>query len=107
MNECFNKTCKFYDHREQDGCSEYVDIRECVHWVREPAATPEPMPTGNGKTVIIEVLSDLLARDTVGQKKYKTSLKTNNGRDALMDAYQEALDLCMYLKQAIMERDHG
>ena len=27
------------------------------------------------------------------------------GEDALMDAYQESLDQCMYLKQAIMERD--
>lgn len=28
----------------------------------------------------------------------------HNGRDALVDAYQEALDLTMYLRQAIEER---
>ena len=28
-----------------------------------------------------------------------------NGRDALVDAFQEALDLCVYLRQAIYERD--
>jgi len=28
-----------------------------------------------------------------------------NGRDALKDAYEEALDLAMYLKQAMIERD--
>ena len=31
--------------------------------------------------------------------------KAFNGRDALLDAYEEAIDLCMYLKQAIVERD--
>ncbi len=70
------------------------------------AAKPEPLPTGNGRVVITEVIKDLLARDTLGQERYKTSLKTDNGRDALMDAFQEALDLCMYLKQALMERDN-
>jgi hypothetical protein len=32
-------------------------------------------------------------------------LQPHNGRDCLMDAYQEALDLAMYLRQAIFERD--
>ena len=73
--------------------------------IERPAAIPQPMSTGNGKIVITELIRDLLARDEVGQKKYNTSLKTDNGRDALMDAFQEACDLCMYLKQAIMERD--
>jgi hypothetical protein len=31
----------------------------------------------------------------------------NNGRDALLDAYEEALDLACYLKQAILERDEN
>jgi len=38
-------------------------------------------------------------------QKYGTYLQTHNGRDALWDAYQEAMDLCMYLRQAILERD--
>jgi hypothetical protein len=41
----------------------------------------------------------------MGRRKYGTALEANNGRDALMDAYQEALDLAMYLRQAIAERD--
>ena len=40
-----------------------------------------------------------------GKKKHGTYLRIHNGRDALMDAYQEAIDMVMYLKQAIMERD--
>ena len=34
-----------------------------------------------------------------------TSLQAFNGRDALRDAYEEALDLCQYLRQALYERD--
>ena len=69
-------------------------------WVKEP------MPTGNGEVVLFRVLSDIIARANVGAKEYGTLLKTNNGRDALMDFYQEYLDGLMYLAQAIMERDN-
>ena len=40
-----------------------------------------------------------------GTKKYGTGLQPFNGRDALKDAYEEALDLCNYLRQALYERD--
>lgn len=36
--------------------------------------------------------------------KYGTPLQANNGRNPLIDAYQEALDLCVYLRQEIEER---
>ncbi len=67
--------------------------------------TPEPTPTGNGRIVLDEVMKDLKERARVGREKYGTPLKTNNGRRALVDAYQEALDMCMYLKQALMEQE--
>ncbi len=51
------------------------------------------------------VIEDMKARDQFGQKKYGTALHPFNGRDALVDAYQEALDLCVYLRQAIYERE--
>ena len=51
------------------------------------------------------VIMDMAARDQVGRARYGVPLQPHNGRDALMDAYQEALDLCAYLRQAIMERD--
>lgn len=72
---------------------------------KRPAATPEPMSKPGSKFVLSEVIKDFCARDAVGQKKYGTSLQTFNGRDSLNDAMQEAMDLVMYLKQAIMERD--
>ena len=48
---------------------------------------------------------DMAARDQVGRARYGVPLQPHNGRDALRDAYEEALDLCAYLRQAIMERD--
>lgn len=64
---------------------------------------PEPKP--GQQNVADYVLRDIAERVEVGEKKYGTKLQTFNGRDALWDAYQEALDLVMYLRQAILERD--
>lgn len=44
-------------------------------------------------------------RDHAGSERYGTRLQPFNGRDALIDAYQESLDLCVYLRQALYERD--
>ncbi len=51
------------------------------------------------------VIADMEARDNVGRERYGRPLTANNGRDALLDAYEEALDLAVYLKQAMVERD--
>lgn len=65
------------------------------------ASKHEPPPKPGEKRVLDLVLADLKARAEVGKIKYGTYLMTKNGRDSLMDAYQEALDLVMYLRQAI------
>ena len=46
-----------------------------------------------------KVIEDMRARDQFGTEKYGTPLQSFNGRDALVDAYQEALDLCAYSYQ--------
>jgi len=71
---------------------------------QNPAAVHQPPPRAGEEIVLNLVIKDLQDRAEVGLKKYGTYLKTQNGRDALMDAYQEALDLAMYLRQAIEER---
>jgi hypothetical protein len=55
--------------------------------------------------VLPYVLQDFRDKAGVGLDKYQTLLRTNNGRDALADAYQEAVDKVMYLKQLLMEQD--
>src|SRR5690606_35640145 len=78
-----------------------------AHTQGNPAAVPQRAPEGDGAIVLHAVMQDLRARAEAGLAKYGTYLRTHNGRDALIDAYQDALDLCMYLKQAIMERGGG
>ena len=67
------------------------------------ASVQEPAPSGAGVVVVDLVANDLRIRAEAGKKKYGTYLRTENGRSALIDAYQEALDLCMYLRQRIEE----
>jgi hypothetical protein len=67
------------------------------------AAQPEPPPRGDGAEVLPMVIADLQARSEMGRAKYGTTLRVNNGRNALMDAYQESLDQVMYLRQRLEE----
>lgn len=81
----------------------------------EDAAKVQAMPTGNGVDVAVEVANDLramgleyIAEDTearirLGEQKYGTRLKANNGRDAMLDLYQEVLDGINYSKQLVIE----
>ena len=82
-----------------------AELLEELRMLNSKAATPQPHPTTGELTVLDYVLADLQERSNAGIQKYGTPLQTHNGRDALWDAYQEALDLCMYLRQAILERD--
>lgn len=66
----------------------------------------QPLPIPNHLPHIADlVLADMVERKQLGIQRYGTPLQAHNGRDALLDAYQEALDLALYLRQAIYERD--
>lgn len=68
--------------------------------------TEQPAPTPNDSPAIWQlVIADMHARDQLGRARYGTPLQAHNGRDALRDAYEEALDLVVYLRQEIAERD--
>ena len=56
-----------------------------------------------GKSAAYRVLADMRERDRLGRERYGTPLTTNNGRDHLVDAYQELLDGAVYLKAAWLE----
>jgi hypothetical protein len=72
---------------------------------KESHAIPQPAPTGNGAVVLDAVLEDFRVRGEMGLKKYGTKLRTFNGRNALVDLYQELQDACLYAKQRLMEED--
>ncbi len=68
-----------------------ADVRSQVHlWRGAPAESLTPI-----------VLADMAARDAMGRAKYGVTLQPNNSRNALTDAYQEALDKTVYLRQAL------
>ena len=94
--EEYDQYCKERDSE----CAKSIDSNDA-------ATAVLPKPSGKGNPVLGMVLADLTNRAFEGVKKYGEPLKADNGRDALVDAYQEALDLCMYLRQAIEERSNG
>ncbi len=51
------------------------------------------------------VVRDMHGRDELGLRKYGKTLMPHDGRDTLRDAYEEALDLAVYLRKAMLERD--
>jgi hypothetical protein len=65
-----------------------------------------PLPA-KGLHIADLVVDDMKARKHLGIKRYGVALQAHNGRDALRDAYEEALDLCMYLRQVIEERNEN
>lgn len=72
--------------------------------VRDPE-TDQQLPKVNDKPFIQNlVIADIEARKALGLKKYKTLLQAGNGRNMLLDAYEESLDLCIYLRGALEEQ---
>lgn len=66
----------------------------------------QPLPVVNDSPDVQSmVIEDIGARREVGIDRYGTALQPGNRRDSLRDAYEEALDLACYLRQAIAERD--
>jgi hypothetical protein len=51
-----------------------------------------------------EVVKDMLDRNEFGANKYNKYLDQNTDEDMLQHAYEEALDLAVYLKTLILKR---
>jgi hypothetical protein len=79
-------------------------LEEGWHHYEDKYDQPPPMPNNN-PAVWDLVMQDMKDRDQVGRIRYGTPLQPNNGRDQLADAYQESLDLAVYLRAALYERD--
>lgn len=53
------------------------------------------------------VIADIKKRKAFGKKKYGVPLRAHNGRNALQDAYEEAQDLSLYIKQRLVEEERA
>lgn len=81
---------------------EYPDL---LDGVRAPLPQPQPAPVVNEHSPIVpQVIEDLNTRAVAGRLKYGTTLQPFNGRDPARDAYEEAQDMTLYLKQFVIER---
>lgn len=69
----------------------------------------QPPPVQNDRASIQDlVIADMEERKRIGMQRYGTLLKPHNGRDALVDLYQEILNAAQYVRQEIEERnDHA
>ena len=68
----------------------------------------QQLPVPNDRPAIQDlVIADIQERKEWGTKKYGTPLQAFNGRDSLLDAYYEVLDLAAYLKQALVEAEEA
>lgn len=67
--------------------------------------TDQPAPVPNNRPCVQDLLvADIQTRKAHGIRKYGMPLHAGNGRDMLLDAYEEALDLAVYLRGALEER---
>lgn len=62
-------------------------------------------PIPNSSTPVWDLVKiDIDERDKFGREKYGVSLQCFNGRDGLIDIYQELLDAVVYTRKEIEER---
>ena len=71
--------------------------------VNKAATKKQPDPKGSGAPITDLVIADLLERKEFGTAKYGEPLRAFNGRDPLIDLYQELIDAVMYVRQQIEE----
>jgi hypothetical protein len=64
---------------------------------------PDAIPTDE-RPVWELVIEDMQERNRIGTAKHKTPLQVSNGRDSLIDAFQESMDLTVYLRQEMERR---
>lgn len=72
--------------------------------VEEVQEGDQPLPEINDNPAIQDlVIADIEERKQIGIRRYGTALQIDNGRDMLADAYDEILDLTIYLRGHIEE----
>ncbi len=79
-----------------------IDAAGLVDVMDGPQPAPKP---GTAPATWNLVMADMRKRDRMGAAKYGVRHQHDNGRDHLRDAYEEALDLAVYLRAEIERRD--
>ena len=105
-----------YPHPDQSVdcllCTERPRAKDLANHLRQAhssariGSTDQPLPTPTADPVGMHdlLIGHITARKDMGLNKYNTLLQTFNGRDGLRDAFEELLDLLVYLQQLMIER---
>ena len=102
-------TCRWWIRHGEGGkrCGLVIEGETCPlgHPAGGAYGWGEPAPVVNDRPSIHDlVIRDMESRKAFGLAKYGTILQAGNGRKALKDAYEEVLDLAVYLRQALEEQ---
>lgn len=102
-----SKTCSTCLYKTTPLTSNWSPCTTCKEYDNWAGKFGEPLPIPNSSRPVWEVvIEDMFQRNEFGKAKYGTPLQANNGRNALKDAYEEVLDLAVYLKQKLMEEQN-
>lgn len=83
---------------------EYIEKDKKMSDERNPETDSQDAPIVNDNKFIQDmVIEDIEERKQFGIRKYGTALQAGNGRDHLQDAYEEILDLAVYIRGVIEE----
>ena len=80
-------------------------IHPTKHFLRLKSMTTTE--NNQGMLVLPLVLTDLKDRAAAGRERYGYDYRVNTRKDPLYEAYEEALDLVMYLRAEIERRNGG
>ena len=67
--------------------------------------TTADLNSSSDKNITDMVIEDLRGREALGKAKYGKALLPFDGRDTLLDLYEELLDACHYIKKEMVERE--
>ncbi len=96
---CEDGDCKLYCGRCVIGPSRRVEQLR-----RRDGDQPLPGPS-DGPAMQDLVIADIEARKQIGIQRYGQTLKAHDGRDNLLDIYQELLDAAIYIRKEMYRRD--
>ena len=78
-------------------------VNDMVDKYNRKLVEPQPGPDSSSGDVWLEVINDMFKRREYGISEYGTPLQRGNGRDGLVDLYQELLDATVYIRSLIGE----
>lgn len=90
---------------EPEDFAEAARLEREAHPMQTLRVQDQPPPEESEGDVWAEIIQDMVDRRQHGLDEYGTPLQRFNGRDAMVDAYQEALDLLVYFRQFTGERE--